>query len=319
MIGLAGSVVLVSATASTAFAGGRHGGSDDGPTVRDHRTHDSDSSHDAPTVRDHRTHDSDSASHDAPTVRDHRTHDDEPRVRDHRGSSGGGDVVYVDNSSSDVYISDGGGSSSGGGNPFANMTGPTWHFELGGFASRFRGPSMNRHGSVETTWGDMADYGLSSGTPTDGDTAAGAFQMRFTVQASEHLYAGAELGIGGLTRTPIQLMSDPDIHVSSRSLIVPTAVFGARTRAGILELDGEVAGGARIVSTTVQSVDAYEDDPSETESAIGGLLEARLRGIVWVSPHVYLAAQAGVGVLDHEDKQIGLSIGLSSRPFGNSR
>jgi hypothetical protein len=317
MIGLAGSVVLVSATAS---AGGRHGGSDDGPTVRDHRSsHSDDSSHDAPVVRDHRTH-SDDSSHDAPTVRDHRTHDDAPVVRDHRSHDDGTryheDVYY--SSSDPVYVSDGG-SSSGGGDPFANMSGPTWHLELGGFAQRFRGPSINRHGSVETTWGDMADYGLASGTPTQGDTAAGGFQMRFTVQASEHLYAGAELGIGGLTRTPIEFMGDPDIHVSSRSLIVPAAVFGTRARAGILELDGEVAGGARIVSTTVQDVDAYEDDPSETESAIGGLLEARLRGIVWVSPHVYLAAQAGVGVLERSDVNVGLSIGLSSRPFGNAR
>jgi hypothetical protein len=321
MLGLAGSVVLVSATAS---AGGRHGGSDDGPTVRDHRSH-SDDSHDAPTVRDHRTHDGD--SHDAPTVRDHRTHDDGPVVRDHRSHDDGprvrdhrgSDDVYYVSSGDEVYVSDGGGGSSGGGDPFANMSGPTWHLELGGFAQRFRGPSINRHGSVETTWGDMADYGLASGTPTQGDTAGGGFQMRFTVQASEHLYAGAELGIGGLTRTPIEFMGDPDIHVSSRSLIVPAAVFGTRAGAGVLELDAEVAGGARIVSTTVQDVDAYEDDPSETESAIGGLLEARLRGIVWVSPHVYLAAQAGVGVLERSDVNVGLSIGLSSRPFGNAR
>jgi hypothetical protein len=299
--GLIGSVVLVPGIASA----GHHHGDDSGPTVRDHRTHES---HDAPVVRDHRTHES---HDDAPVVRDHRSHDETTVVRDHRSHDG--DVVYVSDGP-DVIVDNG-----GGGDPFANLSGPTWMFEMGGFAHRFTGPSMSRHGSVETTDGSMADYGLASGTPTNGDTAAGAFGMRFTVLTSEHSYAGVELGIGGLTRTPVQLMADSDIHLSSQALIDTAAVLGVRARAGIAELDGEVAGGVRVVSMTVQSMDAYEDDPSETESAASGLLEARLRGMLWVAPHVYLGAQAGVGVLDRSDVNVGLSIGLSSRPYGRTR
>jgi hypothetical protein len=96
-------------------------------------------------------------------------------------------------------------------------------------------------------------------------------------------------------------------------------VVGVRAQHGIAELDAEVAAGLRVVSLSMQSVDAMEDDPSETESALSGLVEARLRGIVWVSPHVYLAAQAGTSVLDRSDVNVGLLIGLASHDYGSAR
>jgi len=301
MIGLLASVALLPRSAA---AGGHHE-DHDGPTVRDHRTHDNSDS--APVVRDHRTHE----EHDAPVVRDHRSEHEATVVRDHRRTE---DVYFapVD----DVVVQD-----SGPSEPFANVRGPTWMFEIGGLAQRFRGPAFNRNGSVETLDGSMSDYGLASGTPTSNDSAGGSFDMRFIVPTSEHLYAGAELGIGGLTRTPIRLMTDDssDLHLSSRSLIGSNLVVGARARLGIAELDGEVAGGARIVSMTVQSVGAYEDDPSETESSLSPVVEARLRGALWVTQHVFVAAQAGVGVLDRDDRSIGFSIGVSSRAFGQIR
>lgn len=194
-------------------------------------------------------------------------------------------------------------------------------FEAGGFAHRFRGPSFDQSGSVETIDGDTASYGLDSGTPTKGDTAAGAFQMRFVVPATEHYYAGVELGIGGLTRTPVQLMSDAssDIHISAKTMVGTNAVFGVRARHGIAELDGELAGGVRLVSLNIQSYGAGEDDPSETETAASGVVEARLRGLLWVAPHVFIAAQAGTGMLERSDVNVGFSIGLSSRAYGQTR
>jgi hypothetical protein len=45
------------------------------------------------------------------------------------------------------------------------------------------------------------------------------------------------------------------------------------------------------------------------------VLETRLRGAVWVHPHVYLGAQVGVGVLDHEEKSLGFTLGIASRSF----
>ena len=198
-----------------------------------------------------------------------------------------------------------------------NPRGPSWTLELGGLARRFTGPMIARTGTVETTSGDTASYGIDSGAPTAGDTAGGAFAMRITAPVSEHLYAGAELELGGLTRSPIQLMtSESDLQLS-RAMAGATAVVGARARHGIAELDGEVAGGMRVLSMTVQSVDAGEDDPSATETSLTGLVEARVRGALWVSPHVFLAAQTGVNVLDRDDVNVGLSIGFASHAFGS--
>jgi hypothetical protein len=278
-------------------------GSHTGPEVRDHRRG-SDSSHDrheGPTVRDHRR----DADREAPVVRDHR------RSNDSSSSSGGSDVYFA---SSEPEVSDGGSS-------FANVQGPTWIFEAGGFAHRFRGPAFDRGGSVETLDGNMASYGLASGTPSAGDTAGGAFQMRFVVPATEHYYAGVELGIGGLTRSPVQLMSDrsDDLEIASRTMVGTNAVFGVRARHGLAELDGELAGGMRLVSMSIHSYGAGEEDPSATELSASGIVEARLRGVLWVAPHVFVAAQAGVGVLERSDVNVGLSIGLSSRAFGQTR
>jgi hypothetical protein len=273
-------------------------------------------------VRDHRrgSDSGSSSSHDAPVVRDHRRDRDSdsgPVVRDHRGSTDSGSEPTYFASSSDVEVIDNRPSSG----PFANVQGPTWMFEAGGFAHRFRGPAFSHSGSIETLDGDMASYGLDGGTPSKGDTAAGAFQMRFVVPATEHYYAGVELGIGGLTRSPIRLMSEAadDLHLSSQTLVGTNAVFGARARHGIAELDAEMAGGLRFVSMTIQQYGAGEDDPSETEVSASGVVEARLRGMLWVAPHVFVAAQTGVGLIERSDVNIGISIGLSSRPYGQTR
>jgi hypothetical protein len=240
-------------------------------------------------------------------VRDHRG---EERVREHRGGGGGGGDIYY--TSDDVYLDD-----SGSSGYFENPRAPSWTFEVGGLARRFKGPSFTRSGTVETTSGDMASYALASGSPQAGDTAAGMFDLRLTVPTSEHFYLGSELELGAITRSPIQMMTDsPDIHVSTRSLVGTAAVFGARARSRIAELDTELAGGLHFESLTVQSLDAGDEDPSETETAVTGFVEARVRGLLWVAPNVFLGAQAGVGVFDRSDVNVGLTLGFASHPYG---
>jgi hypothetical protein len=302
IVRVVGALAVIGLASRSASAGKRH----DSPEVRDHRSSSDDSGH----VRDHRSSDS---GHSEPVVRDHRG-DDPPVVRDHRSSSsGGGDSMYV--SDEPIDVSDGGSP-----RPFGAYSGPSWTLEIGGVARRFQGPAFAQSGSVETTDGDMASYDLASGTPSAGDTAAGAFAMRFTVPASEHLYAGAEVEIGGLTRSPVQLMTDSsDIRISQRSMLGSLMVVGARAQHGIAELDGELAGGLRMVSMTMQSFDAIDGDPSASEHRVSGLVEARVRAALWVAPHVFIAAQAGSSLLDRSDVNVGLSIGLASRAYGAQR
>jgi hypothetical protein len=269
------------------------------------------SGHDTPVVHDHRS--SSSEEHAAPVFHDHRSSSEPVTVRDHRGGGGGDGAVYVA-PTDEVIVDDGLAPAAA-----APTVHPNFILELGGIARRFTGPSLSRIGTVETTSGDTVGYDLASGTPTQGDTAGGAFDMRLLAPLGDHLYAGADLELGGLTRSPIQLMSDSsDIHIASRSMIGSAAVIGARARHGIAELDGELAGGVRVLSTTVQSMDAGDEDPSETENAVSGVVEARVRGAVWVSPHVYLGATAGISMLDSSDRSFGLAIGLASFAFGSA-
>lgn len=301
---LLGSIAVVASAALAPRLALARPSSHDGPVFHDHRSSSSssDSGHSAPVVHDHRSSDS------APVVRDHRSSDSAPVVRDHRRDDSG---AYV--ASSEEVVTDDTGSPG----PFLDPRGRSWILELGGVAQRFRGPAMTRHGTVETTSGDTASYGLDSGAPAAGDTGGGGFAARFTGPVARHLYAGGELELGGVTRSPIQLMTDSsEIHISARSMFGAAGVLGARARHGIAELDGEIAGGVRVLATTVQSLDAGDNDPSSTESSLTGIVEARLRGALWVSPHVFVAAQAGIGVLDRSDVNVGLSIGLASHVFG---
>jgi hypothetical protein len=73
----------------------------------------------------------------------------------------------------------------------------------------------------------------------------------------------------------------------------------------------------RILLMNVASVDAGEDDPAESETSVSAIVEARLRGVLWVSNHVYVAAQAGVGVLDQSDVNVGFALGFSTHLFGD--
>jgi hypothetical protein len=261
--------------------------------------------HSGAEVHDHRSSGGDSA----PVVHDHRSSggDGEPLVRDHRTTDG---AVYVA-PGDDVVVEDAGPSSG-----LSSARGPSWTLELGGVARRFTGPAIARMGTVDTTSGTTASYALDSGAPAAGDTAGAAFAVRATAPVSEHVYAGGELEFGGLTRSPIQLMTaEPDLQLS-RAMVGGMAVAGVRARQGIAELAGELAGGVRVLSMTVQSSDAGDDDPSATETSIAGLVEARVRGALWVSPHVFVAAQAGVGVFDRDDVNIGVSLGFASHAFG---
>lgn len=269
----------------------------DGFTVRDHR-HESDST---PVVRDHRSH-SDSHDSSPPAVRDHRgSHSDSDS-----GSSSGTTIIET----TDVgYVSSPESSSNG---PLFSDTGASWTIEVGGLARRFQGPGFTRHGMF--TDGDvMSPYTLTS---PSGDTASGAFALRATAPLSTHVYLGAELELGGLTRSPIQLMTDaPDLQIASKSMVGTAVVAGVRARQGIFEIGGEVAGGVRILSTSIQPYDYTEEDASATEAVASPVIETRLRAAVWVHPHVFLGAQVGVGVLDRTDRNIGFSLGIASRSY----
>ena len=101
--------------------------------------------------------------------------------------------------------------------------------------------------------------------------------------------------------------------LGSRTMVDSAFVAGTRSRYGIAEIGAELAGGVRVLSTTIRPIDADlndEDSPSSNVTAVSPLLEARLRAAIWVSPHVFFAGQVGVSALDHDDVNVGLAVGI---------
>ena len=148
----------------------------------------------------------------------------------------------------------------------ADRPGPALTVELGGLFGSFQGPALTRSGTLSTD-GGMYGYGVTGGTPSAGDTGIVGANVRATFSAWRHLYLGAELQLGGVTRSPIDLMSGGEnVGIASQAMFGIDGVAGARVRAGHVELDGEVAGGVRAIATDIQQLDASEDDPVATEA-----------------------------------------------------
>ena len=257
---LVGSIGLLASLALApriALAKGDH---HSGPVVHDHRSSSSsDSGHSGPVVRDHRSSDA------GPVVRDHRSSDSAPVVRDHRYGSTG---AYYE--SDDVIVDDA--PSSGG---FMNPHGPSWTLEIGGLARRFTGPTLSRTGTVETTSGDSASYGIDSGAPSAGDTASGAFR-------DAHHRASFRAPVcrcRARARRP-HALADPahddrsDLQLS-RAMVGATAVVGARPSRYRRARRRARGRHARAVDDGAVGRRRRGRCPSATETSLTGLIEAR--------------------------------------------
>ena len=264
-------------------------------------------------VRDHRSGSSSSSSGGSGHLRDHRGGSSSaPVVRDHRSHDGGGDAVDDDDDDDGGYFVAG---APDGGVARVDPHGPALTLEIGGLATSFRGPALARSGTLDTN-GMTYAYGVTAGTPSAGDTAAFGGVLRGTLSAWPHLYVGTELQLGGVDRSPIHLMDrSGDLVITSQSLLGIAGVAGARVRRGALELDAEVAGGVRAVTTSIQTVDAADGDPVASEAAASPILEGRLRAALWLGSHLFLSAQVGAGAIDRSDLAFGFSIGTASRAY----
>jgi len=286
----------------TAFAGGHAGGGE----THDHRGGD-----DNGGDRDHR----DSGGGGGGGGND-LGHGGE--TRDHRDNDSGGTGYY---DQSNDYRSEPGyyGSSSPSGPSIDDGTLPTVTWEAGFLAPQFRGPSIARAGTVDfdQTYG----YNLTSGESSAGDSAGVALDLRALLAASDRVYSGAELQIGALTRSNLEVdgrMSGPAAFaISNTTMIGGAGVIGARTRSDRLELDAEVALGLRTYSSQIQAFADGMTNQETTETIVRPLVEGRLRGVVWLSPRWFVSAEVGAGALDRSDVSGVISIGGSSRAFAD--
>jgi hypothetical protein len=140
------------------------------------------------------------------------------------------------------------------------------------------------------------------------------------------LYAAAEADLGGLTRpahVATEMLStgslgSPDL-AQERGFVVDSALaVGVHGQVHGGGLAVELAGGVRAASYSFES--SYHGCLQPTSvTAVAPIVEARVRGELWVSPWLTAGLTAGTSVLDRHAWMGGLYLGVHTRAFGGER
>ncbi len=144
--------------------------------------------------------------------------------------------------------------------------------------------------------------GMTSGGRRTGLLAIGATD-RLGVGLPHHLYFAIETSVDGIvsggSTTP-----DPYTYVGLGG------VLGVRHRAGRASLSVELEGGVGVVSF----------DPATAATGLAvPIVEARVRGELWLNPWIAVGADAGASVIDAGSWSSGLYFALHTRAFGRDR
>ena len=177
-----------------------------------------------------------------------------------------------------------------------------------------------------STSGMWLDFGLGATRidPGNGQTYRGEY-VRFAPQVtiSRVFYLGAELDIGSFDAslgpsnttaargdgagTSMPMGTQIDGQLGAAKL-----VGGARLMAGAFSGGLELAGGVRYTTLTAE--------PGTQSNSTGmGVLEARGRLDVWVSPHLTVGALAGTDLARRDEATFALNVGFHFEPFDHSR
>jgi hypothetical protein len=179
-----------------------------------------------------------------------------------------------------------------------------------------------------STSGMWLDFGVSATRidPGDGQTYRGQY-VRFAPMTTikNGLYLGAEIDIGSFdANQPVAVDSAARGEGSSGTGVAMTTgnsgtlaaaklVAGLRMMAGAFSGGVEVAGGMRYATITAA------DSPMSMYTNGDGVLEARGRLDVWLSPHFTLGALAGTDIARRDEVTFGLDIGFHFERFDHSR
>lgn len=134
---------------------------------------------------------------------------------------------------------------------------------------------------------------------TGGSDSSLSYTERFGVAVSRALYFGLEAEIGPTTTNE----SPPGGRTFGAGGL---AFAGLQGGTRLLKLGGEIAGGGRLVET------ALADERLTGE----GVLEARARADLWLTPWVTIGGLVGTSLIAEGDWVAGISIGLHTYSYG---
>lgn len=123
-------------------------------------------------------------------------------------------------------------------------------------------------------------------------------ELRLAV-GSRGLYTGVELTLGDVTGAVYPF----------GAFVQGGAIAGAELTLHHVVLGGELLGGARSVRLTAN----LNDNQAPADRSL--VVEARVRGGVWVTPWLRVDAAAGAGVLDRREWSAALEVAFHSRSF----
>lgn len=136
-----------------------------------------------------------------------------------------------------------------------------------------------------------------AGEPAPLDTFGS--EMRFGIDISQHFYAAAHFDVG--------------IARVDGAAAVGLAT-GVRMTRGRLAAGAELVGGGRWYLLG-QEYDSTGHPDGFSEVVGGAMLDARVRGDVWLLPWLQLGAWLGTSVLHDDDRSGGITLTLATRTF----
>ena len=179
-----------------------------------------------------------------------------------------------------------------------------------------------------STSGMWLDFGVSATRvdPGDGQTYRGQY-VRFAPMTTikNGLYLGAEIDIGSFdANVPVvadsaargEGSSGTGVAMStgnSGTLAAAKLVAGLRMMTGAFSGGVELAGGMRYATIT------GPDTTMSTYTNGSGVLEARGRLDMWLSPHFTIGALAGTDIAQRDEVTFGLDVGFHFEPFDHTR
>ncbi len=177
----------------------------------------------------------------------------------------------------------------------------------------------------DDTSGMWLDFGVGATRidPGNGETYRGHF-VRFAPQTTidRLFYLGAELDIGSFDGPePVAASAAaragstttyPMAPLDTGSVAAAKLIGGVRMMAGAFTGGVELAAGVRYVSfTNTSGVTTLIDGT--------GVVEARGRIDLWLSPHLTVGALVGTELVRRDELTLGLNLGLHFEPFDHSR
>lgn len=196
---------------------------------------------------------------------------------------------------------------------------PALSFELQTWSAQVDLADVDVGGTIHHDYGPDYNYRVV-GKDLGGDALAVGVKARI-LGHRRGLYGGVEAGVAGVAADEVDQMaaSDGSAMFAPRVTMLFTtgAVVGVERGFGRISLGSELMAGVRGVTVSAES-HRGACETIETDVAVRGVVEARVRADVWLTPWVTVGAYAGRDVFGSQSTA-GLGLGGHLRAFDGGR